>query len=227
MIANARMYSVTPAAAVAWRALLGRALSQAGLAWELVEHAAPASLADLWRREDLGCVLMCGYPFAAAAARASRLGGPALQIVAAPLPSPIEFGGRPVYWTELVVRDDSPIQHPEHIRGRRIGYTAADSQSGYHAPRRWLTRALGLKVEIGVASTEVALVGPLITPRRVVGVVLAGEADVGPVDAYALSLLREHEPALHAAGQVPRGGHEQESQTDESARCHVEFAGDS
>src|SRR5436309_3009019 len=33
---------------------------------------------------------------------------------------------------------------------------------------------------------------------RVVEVVLAGEADVGPVDAYALSLLREHEPALVA-----------------------------
>jgi len=198
MIANARMYSVTPAAAVAWRALLGRALAQAGLDWEVIEHAAPALLADLWRRDDLGCVLMCGYPFAKAGERARRLGGPALQIVAAPLPAPVEFGGRPLYWTELVVRGEGPIRRPEHIRGGRIGYTAADSQSGYQAPRHWLARTLGLQLEIGVASTEATLVGPLITPRRVVEAVLAGEVDVGPVDAYALALLRAHEAALVA-----------------------------
>jgi ABC-type phosphate/phosphonate transport system substrate-binding protein len=41
-----------------------------------------------------------------------------------------------------------------------------------------------------------ATVGPLVTPRRVIEAVLAGACDAGPVDGYALALLRATEPAL-------------------------------
>ncbi|TMH64357.1 MAG: ABC transporter substrate-binding protein, partial [Betaproteobacteria bacterium] len=43
-----------------------------------------------------------------------------------------------------------------------------------------------------------ATVGPLSTPRRVAEAVIAGEADVGPLDSYAHDLIRAHEPELAA-----------------------------
>jgi ABC-type phosphate/phosphonate transport system substrate-binding protein len=39
-------------------------------------------------------------------------------------------------------------------------------------------------------------VGPLVTPRRIVEAVLAGDADAGPLDSYVHDLLRRHEPGL-------------------------------
>ena len=40
--------------------------------------------------------------------------------------------------------------------------------------------------------------GPLVTPRRIVDAVIAGDADAGPLDSYAHLLLRNTEPALAA-----------------------------
>jgi ABC-type phosphate/phosphonate transport system substrate-binding protein len=75
-----------------------------------------------------------------------------------------------------------------------MAFTTPDSQSGYQAMRTWLAphaRARG-------APLFGAMVGPLVTPRRVVEAVVAGEADAGPVDSYALDLLLRHAPALTA-----------------------------
>jgi len=38
-------------------------------------------------------------------------------------------------------------------------------------------------------------IGPLVTPRRVIDAVLAGEIDVGPLDSYVHDLLRRRDPA--------------------------------
>ena len=52
MLANARMYSVTPAAAAAWRSVIEWAARKAGVPVEFVEHAPPKLLSDLWARDD-------------------------------------------------------------------------------------------------------------------------------------------------------------------------------
>ena len=54
MIVNARMYSVAPAAKAAWRELLEWVLEQANLRMEFVDQESPATLADLWVRNDVG-----------------------------------------------------------------------------------------------------------------------------------------------------------------------------
>src|SRR5689334_11304286 len=94
-VVNARMYSVTPATAAAWREVLAWVLVQADLDWPFVEHAAPAPIAGLWAREDLGLAQMCGLPFALRDHRPTLL--------AAPVPSPARYADRPVYMTDLVV----------------------------------------------------------------------------------------------------------------------------
>ena len=64
LIANARMYAVTPAAEAAWRTILERAAARSGVPLTYMPYPAPAPLEALWRREDLGLAFMCGWPFA-------------------------------------------------------------------------------------------------------------------------------------------------------------------
>ena len=58
---------------------------------------------------------MCGLPYSRAEPR------PAL--VAAPVPSPADFHGQPLYWSELVVRADSGFELIEDTFGHRMAFT--------------------------------------------------------------------------------------------------------
>ena len=185
-VANARMYAITPASAAAWSQFFAWLAEKSGQPLEVIPHAFPAPLNDLWARPDLGATFICGYPYA--------LGGRRQQALAAPVPSPARYQGRPVYMTDFVVRADSPFRTLEDTFGHRIGYTVGDSHSGCNAPRHHLLQYRSPdRPQLYAAST-----GPLYTPRKVIDAVLAGEIDVGPVDGYNLDILRRHEPDLVA-----------------------------
>ena len=184
MIANARMYALGTATAEAWRILLEWVGKRAGVALDVIDYPAPQPLAALWARPDLGLAFMCGYPFANAALRPTLL--------AAPVPSPPQYGGQPVYWTDLVVSAAAAIADLHDAFGKRIAWTTEDSQSGWHAPRLLLAAYARRHGAPLFAET----VGPLVTPRNVALAVADGQADVGALDSYAHDLLRRHEPAL-------------------------------
>lgn len=186
MIANARMYSVSPQAAKAWRALLMRVAQRAGVALDYVEHDAPAPIRALWDRGDCACVLMCGYPFAA-----SPVG---YRLLAAPVPDLPRYGGLPRYFSEFIVRADTSRTSLAQTFGTRLACMLPESNSGYNAPRRYL-------MEFGLV--EGALYLPTDdatpTPQDVIDAVIAGRAEVGVVDSYVLDLLRLHAPERIAA----------------------------
>jgi ABC-type phosphate/phosphonate transport system substrate-binding protein len=180
MFANARMYAINPAVADAWRALLEWVAARADVDFEVIDYPAPSPLPALWGRPDAACMFMCGYPLSHAQ--------PQPRVLAAPVPSPDRYGGKPVYWTDIIVPIDSPITRLEDTFGRTFAYTTEDSQSGYQAPRRlFAPHAHG-------APLFAATIGPLVTPRRIVEAILAGDADAGPLDSYVHDLLRLHEP---------------------------------
>lgn len=182
LVANARMYAVTAQARELWRRLFDRLGHAAGIPLTSVEHAAPTPLEELWSRDDLGLAFMCGYPFARAE--------PPLQAVAAPVPLDPRCGGRPLYWTDLVVRAHRPFRTLADTFGGRIGWTVEHSQSGFNALRHHLLRyGAGGDTRLYRES-----VGPLVTPRKVVDAVLSGAIDVGPLDSYFHDLLRRFEP---------------------------------
>lgn len=184
MIATARMYAVNATAAAAWRTLLEWVFARSELDCTVIDHPPPQPLSALWARSDLACAFMCGYPLAQAS--------PMPVILAAPVPNPAAYSHAPVYWTEIVTRADAAIAGIEDIFGRRFAYTIEDSQSGYQAPRAFFAQHARNRGGRVFAAT----VGPLATPRRVIEAVLNGEADAGPVDSYALDLIRAHEPEL-------------------------------
>jgi ABC-type phosphate/phosphonate transport system substrate-binding protein len=182
MIANARMYSVTPVAGELWRALLSAIAQQTALPISVVEHSEPAPISDLWGRDDQGAVFMCGLPYARSEPR------PAL--VAAPVPSPASFRGQPQYWSELVVREDSRFQALEDTFGQRIAFTTPESQSGCFA-------ALGYFMEAGQKGPLYReVIAPQITPLGAMTAVIGGAAEVAPIDSYAFCLLQKYRPEL-------------------------------
>jgi ABC-type phosphate/phosphonate transport system substrate-binding protein len=189
-IANARMYAVTPEVEEAWRRLLTQVLSEAGLDFAYEAYPAPQPMEVLWARPDLGCVLMCGYPIA--------LGLSPVQPIAAPVPALPWAAGRPVYRSDLVVRADSGIESLEDSFGRRAGWTVEHSHSGFNAFRHHLLAYRTPERR----SLYGEVVGNLVTARRILDAVVAGEIDIGPLDGYWHALIRRHRPDLTAPLRV-------------------------
>jgi ABC-type phosphate/phosphonate transport system substrate-binding protein len=181
------MYSVTPASAEAWRALIGWVTREAGVAVEFIEHAPPKLLSDLWARNDLAVVQMCGLP--------ASLRSPSPTVLAAPQPSLPRYGGRAVYMSDIAVKADSPFRTLEDTFGGVAGYTLKDSQSGYFAFRTLLlTKHPGAKYR--------KIVGGLLNPRGIIQALVRGEIDVGPLDGYVFDLIRAGDPAFAAQVRV-------------------------
>jgi len=187
-IANARMYSVTPLVKAAWKEVLGWALRRARLDWAVLDYDPPAPLDALWARDDLGCAMMCGLPFS------QRQPPPTL--LAAPVPSPGRYQGRPIYFTDIAVRADSAHRTLEDTFGGVVGYTLENSMSGCVALRRHLL-AHRTAERPRLYSRAV---GGLLNARRVIEALDEGRIDVGPLDSYAHDLLRRNDPSF--AGKV-------------------------
>ena len=126
--------------------------------------------------------------------RAGRLCRPP---VAAPVPAAAGLH-RPLYATDFIVRTASPFRTLADTFGGTIGWTVEHSQSGFQAVRHHLLRYRTAQQ----ASPYARAVGTLVTPRRVVEAVLAGEVDVGPLDSYVHALLRAHQPQVAARLRV-------------------------
>ncbi len=183
-IANARMYAVTPAVEVAWRSLIAHVAADAGVALEYLAYPAPQPLEDLWRRPDLACVQMCGYPIAL------RLAD--VVPIAAPIPAAPWAAGQAVYRSDLIVRNDSPFTTLADTFGGTLGWTVEHSHSGFNALRHHLLERL----PPGRARLFAATRGPLVTARNILDSVLDGSITVGPLDAYWHLLIRRAAPTL-------------------------------
>jgi ABC-type phosphate/phosphonate transport system substrate-binding protein len=138
----------------------------------------------------MGCVFMCGYPWALRRER------PAL--LASPVPSPTRYGGRAVYVTDFIVRADSPHRTLRDTFGGTIAYSTEHSHSGYNAPRYHLLSYLTPERSVFYGK----VLGPFVRQRPCLDAVVNGEADVAAIDGYALDLLRRHDGAATASVRV-------------------------
>jgi hypothetical protein len=181
-IACFRMYEVALPARAAWHALFARIFRLADVPLDIITHSAPTPIDELWARSDMGCVFMCGWPWAMHAE-------PRPIPLAAPVPSPARYQGRPVYMTDFVVRAEAAgTRLPDFFAGR-MGWTVEHSHSGCNAPRHHLLR-YARQFPFREA------MGPLITPMGVARAVREGRCDIGPMDSFAHDLLRRHAPEV-------------------------------
>jgi ABC-type phosphate/phosphonate transport system substrate-binding protein len=183
-IMNARMYAAAPGVEDAWRGLLEHVTKDAGVELKYMPYPAPQPLEELWRRPDLGCVFMCGYPIALKMA-------PVVPI-AAPIPRADWAEGRAVYRSDLIVRGDALYAKLEDTFDGRAGWTVPHSQSGFNAFRHHLLSFRTPERPKLYRET----VGDLVTARAILDGVRDGRIDIGPLDGYWHMLIRKHRPEL-------------------------------
>ena len=182
-IANARMYAVAPEVEAAWRELIERVAAEAEGPARL--HALPGAEAieELWARRDLGAVQMCGYPIALRLSDVTPL--------AAPVPAAEWAGGGAVYRSDLIVKADSAH--------RTLADTSVAARwTIAHSPFR-LQRLSASSPDIPHPRATDALSRGrrnLVTARRILDAVLAGDMNVGPLDAFWQMLIRKYHPEL-------------------------------
>ena len=176
MITSFRMYNATPAVAAAWRALFGRVFAEAGADIRVIEHAWPQPIETLWQEPELACAFMCGWPFA-------RSEIP-MQPIAAPVPSPPRYASLPRYCSDFLVRSSSGWTTLEESFGHRFGWMAANSQSGFNAPRAHLSRFVGPERKALFAEVK----GPLGNPAKALEALRSAELDVTALDGFNLDL---------------------------------------
>jgi phosphonate transport system substrate-binding protein len=131
-------------------------------------------------KADLGVI--CGLPYVWLADRQP----PPVQLLAAPVLAGDRYGGRPVYYSDVIVRHDSPITCLEELRGRSWAYNEAASHSGH-------TVTLYSLVRLGARP---GFLGPVVEAgyhRRAIRLVHAGVVDAAAIDSQVLAIeLRDH-----------------------------------
>jgi ABC-type phosphate/phosphonate transport system substrate-binding protein len=114
-----------------------------------------------------------------------------MQAIAAPVPSPPRYHGLPRYCSEFLVREESGWRSLEETFGHRFGWMAADSQSGFNAPRAHLARFAAAGREALYREVR----GPLGAPMKTLEALRDREVDVVALDGFFLDLCRWHDPA--------------------------------
>jgi phosphonate transport system substrate-binding protein len=136
-------------------------------------------------RDDNEVCFVCSLPYVE-----FERGGIAQAIpIAAPVLVGARYGGRPIYFSDVIVHRDSPFTSFLDLRGHSWAYNESLSQSGYGITRYHL-------VQIGETHgffSEVVEAGYHETAMRLVA---AGEIDASAIDSQVLAVAMRDEPSL-------------------------------
>lgn len=114
-----------------------------------------------------------------------------MELLAAPVLEGERFQGKPVYFSDVIVRRDSPFQTFADLRGRSWAYNEPNSHSGYNVVRYRLAQIGGQRGYFGRAVQSGF-------HQRSLRMVAAGEIDASAIDCQVLQIeLRDH-PELAA-----------------------------
>ncbi len=140
---------------------------------------------------DADLTFICGLPYVlhTPPRRQER----ALDALAAPVLRGARFQGRPIYYSDVIVRRDSPYRSFADLRGCTWAYNEPESQSGYGITRYRL-------VQMGETNGYFGAVVQAGFHQTAIRMVCAGTVDAAAIDAQVLAVeLRDH-PEL--AGQL-------------------------
>jgi len=139
---------------------------------------------------DVDAGFICGLPYV----QLARQSPAPVRLLAAPVLQGERHGlvgGRPVYFSDVIVRRDSPLESFAELRGRSWAYNDPDSHSGYNVTRYRL-------VQMGETSGFFGRVVEAGYHQRSIRLVAAGDVDASAIDSQVLAVeLRDH-PELAA-----------------------------
>jgi ABC-type phosphate/phosphonate transport system substrate-binding protein len=148
---------------------------------ELVDGAALAELCD----GPVDGAFLCGLPYVRL--QAERPG--ALTVLAAPILSEPRYEGRPVYFSDVIVRRDRPFRSFGDLRGASWAHNCADSFSGCLITRYHLQGMGESEAFFGRVSYSG---GHLVSIQQVLG----GEVDASAIDSHVLGIERRRDPRI-------------------------------
>jgi phosphonate transport system substrate-binding protein len=146
---------------------------------------------DAFARGTVDAAFICGLPYVLL----TRAAEPAVEPLAAPVLQGARYGDRPIYFSDVIVRHDSPARCLRDLRGRSWAYNDVSSHSGYNLTRYTL---LGLGETHGFFGRVVAAG----YHQEAIRLVARGEVDAAAIDTQVLAIaLRDH-PALRGQLRV-------------------------
>ncbi len=165
-----------------------------GVPVELVDGSSFDSFAS--GEADAGFI--CGLPYV----RLAHQDPPPVEVLAAPVLDGERYGGRPVYFSDVIVNRDSPCRSFAGLRGRSWAYNDPDSHSGYNVTRYRL-------IQMGETGGFFGRVVEAGYHQRAIRLVAAGagsaedeRVDASAIDSQVLAVeLRDH-PELAARLRV-------------------------
>jgi phosphonate transport system substrate-binding protein len=146
---------------------------------------------DQFERGEADLGVICGLPYVRLADRRP----PPVEPLAAPVLAGARYGGRPVYYSDVIVSRASPISCLEELEGCSWAYNEPASHSGHTVTLHGLVR-LGARPGFFARVVEAGF------HQRAIRLVHAGAVDAAAIDSQVLAIeLRDH-PGLAAGLRV-------------------------
>lgn len=177
---------LAPTMKAVYRALLDHASRALNLTVDLITGSDYAQAADA----DL--CFICGLPYVL---RSPPRHTPIMEPLVAPVLSDPRCAGRPVYFSDVILRRDSALHTFDDLRGCRWAFNEPESQSGCGI-------TLYTLLQRGAAPDFFGEVIEAGFHQRAIRMVVAGSADAAAIDWQVLAIERRDHPALDDALRV-------------------------
>jgi phosphonate transport system substrate-binding protein len=174
-----------------YRALAAYLTARLGLPVQTVEDRPWQERRQMLLAGQADLAAICGEPYVLFADQPA----PPVSLLAAPVLREPRYGGRPAYFSDVIVRHDAAARSFAELRGARWAYNELGSFSGYHVVLAHL-RELGLDEGFFGATT---FSGAHLESLRIV---LAGEVDATAIDSIVLAYELHRRPELAAQLRV-------------------------
>jgi phosphonate transport system substrate-binding protein len=156
---------------------------------ELVNGLSHEATGKMLAAGDIDAAFVCGLAYTVLHDKST----PDADVIVAPIMKSPRYGGEPKYFSDLIVRKDSPYKQLEDLRGKVYVYSDTMSNAGYNLPRY---RLLVADLTAGLFAT----VRRSGTHEESIRLVATGDADASYVDSVVLEL--EQARGSELAGMV-------------------------
>ena len=140
---------------------------------------------------EIDAGFICGLPYV----QLMRDSPAPVEALAAPLLAGDRYAGRPVYFSDVVVRRGDDAHSFADLRGRSWAYNDRDSHSGYNLTRYIL-------VSMGQTSGFFGRVTAAGSHQQAIRMVAAGDVDASAIDSQVLAIELRYHPELSNAIEV-------------------------
>ena len=130
---------------------------------------------------EVDLAFLCGLPYVRLADQ--------LDLLAAPVVAGDRYGARPVYFSDVIVRRESPFQTFADLRGASWSFNDPDSHSGYLA-------TLARLLELGETNAFFGRVIDAGWHQVSIELVASGRVDASAVDSHVLAVELRNRPDL-------------------------------